>query len=292
MCDHHSPLRPKGLRLMRARLLPLRQRASCPPDCIRTTQSGPSQSVPVKAVGSPIRVMCDHHSPLRPQGPALDARALATAQTASVVPARLHPDDPEWPVAVRPGQGRREPYTCYVRPPLATPSQGPALDARALATAQTASVVPARLHPDDREWLVAQVADRVVARVAEELMSCLVGDIDASKAAQDAAPSPDGLLTTDEVLALRPGIRRSWLYRNSAECGAIKKNLSRRSPLWFRLADVDAELQRRRKKPVKPVPAPRSARRQAKLRATAARLATNGAASPFVVRPRPARAGA
>ncbi len=179
-----------------------------------------------------------------------------------------------------------------MRPPLATPSQGPALDARALATAQTASVVPARLHPDDREWLVAQVADRVVARVAEELMSCLVGDIDASKAAQDAAPSPDGLLTTDEVLALRPGIRRSWLYRNSAECGAIKKNLSRRSPLWFRLADVDAELQRRRKKPVKPVPAPRSARRQAKLRATAARLATNGAASPFVVRPRPARAGA
>lgn len=181
-----------------------------------------------------------------------------------------------------------------MRPELATPRQELALCASALGAVQTASIAPARLHPDDREWLVAELAERMAAKVAEELMSCLVGEIDAAKAAQATAPPTNSLLTTDEVLALRPGITRRWLYENSAACGAMRKNASQRSPLWFRLADVDAELQRKRKMPVKQAPAaPRSPRRrQAKLRAATVKLAANGTASPFVIRPRPARAGA
>ena len=181
-----------------------------------------------------------------------------------------------------------------MRPESATPRQELALRASALATVQTARLAPARLHPDDREWLVAQLAERMAAKVAEELMSCLVSEIDAAKAAQATAPPTNSLLTTKEVLALHPGMPSWWLYRYSAECGAIRKHLSRSSPLWFRLADVDAELQRRLKKPVKqPPPAPRSPRRrQAKLRAAAVKLAANGATSPFVIRPRAARTGA
>lgn len=181
-----------------------------------------------------------------------------------------------------------------MRPELATPRQELALRASARATVETAGVAPARLHPDDREWLVAQLAERMAAKVAEELMSCLVGEIDAAKAAQATATPTNSLLTTNEVLALRPGMPRRWLYENSAACGAIRKNPSQKSPLWFRLADVDAELERKRKKPVaQPPPVPRSPRRrQAKLRAAAVKLAANGATSPFVIRPRPARAGA
>jgi hypothetical protein len=134
----------------------------------------------------------------------------------------------------------------------------------------------------------------MAAKVGEELMSCLVGEIDAAKAAQATAAPTNSLLTTGEVLALRPGMTRRWLYENAAACGAMRKNPSQKSPLWFRLADVDAELERKRKKPVKqPPPAPRPPRRrQAKLRAAAVKLAANGATSPFVIRPRPARAGA
>jgi hypothetical protein len=130
----------------------------------------------------------------------------------------------------------------------------------------------------------------VVAKVADELMNCLAGEIQAAPSASAAAPTPDRLLTTDEVVAARPGLTRAWLYANKADCAAIQKNSSRRSPLWFRLADVDAELDRRRKKSVRqtaeaPTASPRSRRRQHRS-TTSGELTANGAPRSFDVRPR------
>jgi hypothetical protein len=75
-----------------------------------------------------------------------------------------------------------------------------------------------------------------------------LADLIAARIADGAASvSASALLTVREVLASRRGLTKSWLYANAAACGAIRKNNTRRSPLWFRLEDVDAELDRRRK---------------------------------------------
>ena len=166
---------------------------------------------------------------------------------------------------------------------LSRQPQQPALAAHGLAAVQTADAPPARLHPDD----LAQLA----SLVAEQVADFLAGEVATGKqTAQEAPPAPGALLTVKEVLAARSGITRWWLYAYKADCRAIRKNKSLRSPLWFRLVDVDAELDRRRTKPVKeavepPVlPAPR--RRRARRGTTAGSLTANGAPRSFDVRPR------
>ena len=95
-----------------------------------------------------------------------------------------------------------------------------------------------RLHPDDREWLVAQLAERVTARVAEELMSCVVAELEAARAAQADAPSSNSLLTTDEgsrlVLASHglgstPTKPLAALYTRTARGG---RRCGSDSPMW------------------------------------------------------------
>jgi hypothetical protein len=52
----------------------------------------------------------------------------------------------------------------------------------------------------------------------------------------------DRLMSSAEIVAARPGLTRQWLYDHADECGAIRKNNSKRSPFWFRLCDVDAAI--------------------------------------------------
>ena len=174
---------------------------------------------------------------------------------------------------------------------LAIQSQQLTLVAGGSAAAQTAGEPAARLHPDDLAQLASRVADALATRVAEQVAAFLAAETAAAEqTASDAPLARNSLLTVDEVLTARPGMSRSWLYGNAADCGAIRKNNSRRSPLWFRLIDVDGELERRRKKPVKEtVKAPvlhTPRRRRARRRTASAPLTANGAPRSFDVRPR------
>jgi hypothetical protein len=105
-----------------------------------------------------------------------------------------------------------------------------------------------RVHPDDLAQIVALLADALAPRLAEHVAALLASESAATSSAANGARTPEALLTVAEVVAARPGMTRSWLYANAAACGAIRKNPSARSPLWFRLADVDAELETRRKR--------------------------------------------
>jgi hypothetical protein len=87
----------------------------------------------------------------------------------------------------------------------------------------------ARLHPDELEEIAALLADKLAGEMR--------------------VPAREALLRVDEVVAARPGLKRSRLYADADEFGAIRINKTKRSPLLFRLADVDAELDRRRKAP-------------------------------------------
>jgi hypothetical protein len=131
-----------------------------------------------------------------------------------------------------------------------------------------------RLHPDDLAELAGLVVTAIVERVQPQ-PDCL---------------APRRLITTKEVVAARPGISPAWLYRNAADCGAIRKNKSGRSPLWFRLADVDAELEQRRKKPIRETveaPAnPTTQRQRVRPRSTNGMVTANGAPRSFDIRPR------
>lgn len=89
------------------------------------------------------------------------------------------------------------------------------------------------VHPTaTRDKGLDELADLIAVRIAGRAAS---------------AGSATALLTVREVLAARRGLTKSWLYANAAAGGAIRKNDTKRSPLWFRLEDVDAELDRRRK---------------------------------------------
>src|ERR1035437_360265 len=50
------------------------------------------------------------------------------------------------------------------------------------------------------------------------------------------------LMSSAEVVVARPGLTRAWLYEHAEDCGAIRRNKSKRSPFWFRLCDVDAAI--------------------------------------------------
>lgn len=92
-----------------------------------------------------------------------------------------------------------------------------------------------RLHPEDLQHLAGLITSQLRPGVG------------------DASLSTHELLTTDEVLRARPGLSREWLYDNAANCRAIRKNKSKRSPYWFRLCDVDAALDAQRLAPVVPI---------------------------------------
>jgi hypothetical protein len=158
------------------------------------------------------------------------------------------------------------------------------LPAAAPATAEQA----VRLHPDDLVLLTARVAEAVAERVVHQMADVLTAK--ALPDEQAGRGNPRSLLTVPEVVAARPGISAPWLYANGADCGAIRKNRSKSSPLWFRLADVDAELERRRKKPVKDTvhaPAPStSPRRRARRTTSSERFTAGGAPRRFDISPR------
>jgi hypothetical protein len=105
-----------------------------------------------------------------------------------------------------------------------------------------------RVHPEDLAQIVELLADALAPRLAEHVAALLAPESAATSSASNGAPTPEALLTVAEVVEARPGMTRSWVYANAAACGAIRKNPSARSPLWFRLADVDAELEKRRKR--------------------------------------------
>lgn len=141
--------------------------------------------------------------------------------------------------------------------------------------------------------LAAQLAEEIVARVGEELMARMTQAVAAAQDAPSAALTSGALLTVGEVLAARPGLSRRWLYDNKADCGAIQKNRSKSSPLWFRLAEVDAELERRRKRTVN-APSVSSGRHTPRprvgVRLTPGKTLTpNGAPRTFQIVPRRAR---
>jgi hypothetical protein len=173
--------------------------------------------------------------------------------------------------------------------PAAQPQQRTVAVCR-LAASQAARQPAARLHPDDLAQLASRVADELAPRIMEQVARCLVAQTTAAEpTATDARLAPTSLLTVDEVLAARPGMSRSWLYGNAADCGAIRKNHSRRSPLWFRLIDVDAELDQRRRRPTREtvetavLHAPRH--RRTTRRTDGTQLTANGAPRSFDVRP-------
>ena len=130
-----------------------------------------------------------------------------------------------------------------------------------------------RLGRDDLEFLAARLADLLAA---DARGACVPDTV--PSAIQEAGAADNHLLTVDELLAARPGLSRSWLYRNAGDCGAIQKNKSKRSPLWFRLRDVDAELDRRRKAPVPEVVEPLEMREVRRTRSRRARCAADDGA--------------
>jgi hypothetical protein len=150
------------------------------------------------------------------------------------------------------------------------------------------------MHSAEVAQLAARLADEVMARIGEELMARVSQAVAAAHDAPGAAPKPGALLTVGEVLAARPGLSRRWLYDNKGDCGAIQKNRSKSSPLWFRLAEVDALLERRRTRKLT-APSVSSALRTPRPRAGVSRptsgqtLTPNGAPRTFQIVPRRAR---
>ncbi len=172
-----------------------------------------------------------------------------------------------------------------------TTIKGPHTAGRA-AQPQAMSVTPEAgvcLSRAELEGLMAEVAEAVAQRVGEEVADLL--SISPPHADKSALEASCALLTVDEVVAARPGITANWLYNNAPACGAIQKNKTQRSPLWFQLPEVDAELKRRRKKPIKEAVEPSeppTVRRHRKTRHMAANgsLTANGAPRSFDIRPR------
>jgi hypothetical protein len=97
------------------------------------------------------------------------------------------------------------------------------------------------MHPEDLAAIVAQVTGAVLA----ELRAYSQDAAPASAALNgDHAGGPaDEKLTVPEVLAARPKLKRAWLYQNSASCGAVRPNQTKRGRLLFTLAGVDAAVE-------------------------------------------------
>lgn len=127
-----------------------------------------------------------------------------------------------------------------------------------------------RLHPEDLQHLAWLITSQL------------------HTAGGAAPPSTHELLTTGEVLRARPGLSREWLYDNAANCRAIRKNRSKRSPYWFRLCDVDAALDAQRLAPVVPIASKGRARSTvcAQKRPGDDTHTSNGAPRSFDIRPR------
>jgi hypothetical protein len=103
------------------------------------------------------------------------------------------------------------------------------------------------MHPEDLAAIVAQVTGAMLA----ELRAYSQDASPASAAPNGDPASPaDEKLTVAEVLAARPKLKQAWLYQNAADCGAVRPNKTKRGPLLFTLAGVDAALELTRVAPI------------------------------------------
>jgi hypothetical protein len=189
-------------------------------------------------------------------------------------------------VRARAGRALAEPYRPWVQGQLSAQPQQASLPA--LPSTPAAARPAVRLHPDD----IAAIG-RAVAR---ELAVVMAPGSDGGRQLPALEkplrpPSASALLTVKDLLEARPGLSRRWVYENAAACGGMRKNVSSRSPLWFRLSDVDAELDNRRKGP-SPLTRPTAARATtppAGSRSKSASRSKTCSSSPltFDIRPRP-----